>query len=106
MSVGVKNYNYGLVHKEPSFKHCACVLLPKKEDARNALDLLKSLINYTGIVTVYDLYSAIGAKTSTEDDFIGWTNLDGALIKPTFDRREYKLILPKLNFDSREKDDM
>ena len=104
MSVADKRWNYGLVRKEPSFKRYACVILPKKDDARNTLDLLKSIINFNGVVTVYDLYSAIGAHTSTEDDFIGWLNLDKAVIKPTFDRREYRLILPKLSFDCREKD--
>ncbi len=102
MSVGDKNYNYGLVRKEPTFKKCACVILPKKSDARNTLDLLLSLVNRNGYVTVYDLYLAIGAKTSTEDDFIGWTDLEKAIIKPTFDRKECRLILPKLDYDSRE----
>ena len=105
MSIGDKNYNYGLVHKEPSFKHCACILLTKKDDARNALDLMLSLVNRNGYATVYDLYLAIGAKTSTEDDFIGWTDLDRAVIKPTFNRKEYRLILPKLDYDSRDYDE-
>ena len=104
MSVGVKNYNEGLVHKEPSFKHCACVLLPKKQDAQKVLDLLFSLVGRYGVATVYDLYLSIGAKTSTEDDLMGWESLKGALIKPTFNHREYRLILPKLNYDGREPD--
>lgn len=102
MSAGVKNYNYGLVRKAPNFKRCGCVLLTKKEEARGTLDLMLSLVNKYGFATVYDLYLAIGAQTSTEDDFIGWTSLDGAVIKPTFDRKEYRLILPKLNYDGRE----
>ena len=102
MSVGDKNYNYGLVHKDPSFKHYSCILLPKKEQASNVVDLMLSLIKKNGYATVYDLYLAIGARTSTEDDFIGWTNLDKVVIKPTFDRKEFRLILPKLDYDSRE----
>ena len=97
MSVGVKNYNYGIVQKEPSFKHATCVLVATKEDARNTLDLLLSIINKDGFVSVYDLYLAIGAKYTTEDDYIGWTKLDGACIKSAYGRREYRLILPKLN---------
>ena len=97
MSIGVKNYNYGIVIKEPSFKHAACVLVPTKEDARNKLDLLLSIINKDGFVSVYDLYLAIGAKYTTEDDLIGWTRLEGACIKSAYGKREYRLILPKLN---------
>ncbi len=102
MSVGVKNYNYGLVKKEPSFKHACCMLLTTKEDARKVLDLIQSIIDKEGYVSVYDLYLAIGAKTCTEDDLVGWANITGALIKPTFDRKEYRLILPKLNCDIRD----
>ena len=101
MSVGVKNYNSGLVHKEPSFKHACCMLLTTKEDASNALDLMLSLVSRNGFATKYDLYLTIGAKTSTEDDFVGWTNLDGALIKPTLNKREFRLILPRMNYDDR-----
>ena len=102
MSVSRANYNDGLVHKEPSFKHGACVLLPTKEDARNALDLLMSIVKRYGFVSVYDLYLAIGAKGTTEDDMIGWESLEGSCIKSTYGKREYRLILPKLNHDERE----
>ena len=102
MSVGVKNYNYGLVRKEPSFKRTCCMLMTTKEDAQNVLNLMRSLLDKEGFVSVYDLYLAIGAKTSTEDDLIGWCSLSGALIKPTFDRKEFRLILPKLNSDIRD----
>lgn len=102
MSVRNIKANQGLVNKEPSFKHGACIILPKKEDARNTWDLLLSILNKEGYVSVYDLYLAIGAETSTEDDLIGWATLDGTFIKPTFDRKEYRLVLPKLNCDIRE----
>lgn len=102
MSIANTNYNNGLVHKEPSFKHACCIILPKKQDAQNALSLMKSLIARYGFASVYDLYLTVGAKTSTEDDFIGWESLEGALIKPTFNRREYRLILPKLTLDTRD----
>lgn len=102
MSVADINFNYGLIHKEPNFKHACCILLPKKEDAMRILDLMLSLVYRLGRATKYDLYLAIGAETSTEDDFVGWTNLDSALIKPTFNRKEYRLILPKLDYDDRE----
>ena len=102
MSVRAENYNYGLVHKEPSFDHACCILMTKREDARKALDLLYSRLNMDGFVSKYDLYLAVGAETTTEDDFIGWDSLEGSLIKPTFNRKEYRLILPKLNCDVRE----
>lgn len=102
MSVGDREYNYGLVHKAPSFHRATCILLSKKIDAQKALDLLFSILNKYGIVTVYDLYLAVGAETCTEDDLIGWESLEGAFIKPTFNRREYRLVLPKLNYDGRE----
>ena len=102
MSVATTNFNRGLVHKEPSFKHVAVILLPKKQDARNTLDLMLSIVNKEGFASVYDLYLAIGAETSTEDDLVGWGSLEGSVIKPTFDRKEYRLILPKLNCDIRE----
>ena len=102
MSVGVKNYNYGLVRKEPSFKHACCMLMTTKEDAKNVLNLMRSLLDKEGYVSVYDLYLAIGAKTCTEDDLIGWGSLSGSCIKPTFDRKEFRLILPKLNCDIRD----
>ena len=97
MSVSRPNYNYGLVQREPSFKHGACVLLPTREDARQAFDLLQSLIAREGFVSVYDLYLAVGAKGTTEDDLIGWEYLDGSCIKSAYGKREYRLILPKLN---------
>ena len=102
MSVGVKNYNAGLVHREPSFKRACCMLLPTKEDAARILDLLLSLVGRNGFATKYDLYLMIGAKTSTEDDFVGWMDLNGAVIKPTLNKREYRLILPKMTYDDRE----
>lgn len=102
MSVANQDFNYGLVHKEPSFSHATCILLPKKEDARKALDLMISLVNRYGFASVYDLYLAVGAKTSTEDDLIGWENLEGSLIKPTWNKKEWRLILPKLNCDNRD----
>ena len=102
MSVADKNYNYGLVHKEPNFKKACCILMTRREDAKNALDLLFSILNRYGVVTVYDLYTAVGAKTSSEDDLIGWESLKGSLIKPTVNKKEYRLILPKLNYDGRD----
>lgn len=101
MSVADKNYNYGLVHKEPSFNSACCILFSTREDAKNKQDLLISILDMNGYVSVYDLYSAIGAKTSTEDDLIGWESLKGTLVKPTRNHREYRLILPKLNWDIR-----
>lgn len=101
MSVSTTNFNEGLVHKEPSFKKACCILFSTKEEARNKLDLMKSIVNREGFVSVYDLYLMVGAKTCTEDDYIGWGSLDGAFIKPTWDRKEYRLILPKLDWDIR-----
>lgn len=102
MSVSTTNYNDGLVRTEPSFKHACCFIFSKKETARSVLDTISSIIKRYGFVSVYDLYLLIGAKSSTEDDFVGWEDIEGCLIKPTFNRKEYRLILPKLNCDTRE----
>lgn len=102
MSVASDNYNKYLIRKEPSFNHVCCVIVPKKEDAKNVLNFLQSRIGYYGYVSIYDLYTIIGAKTDTEDDMMGWTSVDGTIIKPTFDRKEYRLILPRLDYKSEE----
>ncbi len=78
------------------------MIFPNKEEARRTLDLLFSIIEHTGLTTVYDLYLSIGIDVTTEDDLIGWDNLAGACIKPTWNHKEYNLILPRLNVDRRE----
>lgn len=95
------NFNHALVHREPTFKRGACLIFATKEEARQILDLLISLINRTGYATVYDLYLAIGIEATTEEDMIGWKDLGGALVKPTWNHKEFYLILPRLNVDHR-----
>ena len=95
------NFNHALVHREPTFKRGCCFIFSTKEEARQILDLLFSLVNRRGLVTVYDLYLAIGLEATTEEDLIGWESLAGAVVKPTWNHKEYNLILPRLNVDHR-----
>lgn len=91
---------HGLIHREPSYKKSGSFVFDNKEEARMALDLILSLIKREGVVTVYDIYSYLGIGVTTEDDLIGWSNVDGIFIKESrkWNRKSYYLILPRLNW--------
>lgn len=69
------------------------VILETRGEAEEVLDLLVDLLGKYDVVTVSDLYDAVGVSGSYTDDKWGWTNLKGAAIRRI--RAGYLIDLPR-----------
>ena len=70
------------------------IIFSSRGDAEEVLDTLLEAIDRYDMVTVGDLYDAIGEPTKTRDFNYGWTRLGNARIRPN--GRGYILELPKV----------
>lgn len=58
------------------------IIFTKKEDAERVLAELLAFIDATGLVTLYEYYSAAGAAPVADDVDYGWIDLTGVSIQP------------------------
>lgn len=69
------------------------VILETRGEAEEVMDLLVDLLGKYDVVTVSDLYDAVGVSGSYTDDKWGWTDLRGATISRV--RAGYLINLPR-----------
>ena len=69
------------------------LIVPTQQDAEVLLANLYDVFNQYRVVTIGDLYEMAGFTASISDNAYGWTNLDGARIRPI--GNGYVLELPR-----------
>jgi hypothetical protein len=69
------------------------IVLPTKNDAEVVMEHLFQFIVLHDVVSVGDLYEAVGVIGTYEDTKWGWSNLAGSGVKKT--PQGYQLVLPK-----------
>jgi hypothetical protein len=69
------------------------IILPTRVEANAVLDVLFSMLERFEIVTVADLYDAVGEPSTFQDNKWGWTDLRGADSERV--RDGYLLMLPR-----------